>query len=296
MKWWLKTIIALVALIVIVFLGISVYLGYSMTRVERVPVEESPANLGLEYEDISFPSRDDTLNLRGWYLPSDDSERIIIMVHGAETNRTDPGVNMLGIASDLVGRGYNVLMFDLRGHGESEGKRLSAGYHERKDLLGAIDFVKGRGFERIGVLGFSMGAVTALMVAAENNDIDGVVADSSFADLTGIIEREFKERSGFPGFFLNPLLFTVKIMYGVDFRAVKPIASVPLIAPRPVFFIHGEKDTFVPLENVYRLYDASENPQNELWIAPDADHVKAYVSHPTEYIERITAFFDKALK
>jgi dipeptidyl aminopeptidase/acylaminoacyl peptidase len=296
MKWWLKLIISLIAIVVVAFVGISAYLGYSMTKVERLTIEETPANRGLAYEDIKFPSREDKLTLRGWYLLYLDSEPIIIMGHGAGGHRADPSINMLGIASELVEHGYNVLMFDFRGHGESEGERLSAGYHEKKDMLGAIDFVRGRGFEHIGVLGFSMGATTALMAAAEDINIDGVVADSSFADLTGIMEREFKERSGFPGFFLTPVLFMVKIMYGVDFTAVKPVETVAEIAPRPILFIHGEEDTLIPLEHVYRLKEASENPQNELWIAPNAAHVRAYVENQAEYINKITAFFDEALK
>jgi fermentation-respiration switch protein FrsA (DUF1100 family) len=296
MKWWLKLVISLIAIIVVAFVGISAYLGYSMTKVEKLPLKETPADMGLAYEGIEFLSREDELTLRGWYLPSHDSEQIIIMGHGAEGHRADPSINMLGIASELIDHGYNVLMFDFRGHGESQGKRLSAGYHERKDMLGAIDFVRGRGFEHIGVLGFSMGAATALMTAAEDIDIDCVVADSSFADLTGIMKREFKERSGFPGFFLTPVLFMVKIMYGVDFAAVKPVETVAEIAPRPILFIHGEQDTFIPLDHAYRLKEASENPQNELWIAPNAAHVRAYVKNQAEYINKITAFFDEALK
>ena len=78
------------------------------------------------------------------------------MIHGEKFHRADPGIKMLGIASWLVKHGYNVLMFDIRGHGESEGSKISGGYYEKRDLLGAVEYVKGRGFERIGVLGFSM--------------------------------------------------------------------------------------------------------------------------------------------
>lgn len=296
MKWWLKTIIAVIALVVVVFLGISVYLGNSATRVERVSIDSSPADLGLEYENIEFTSREDRLTMRGWYLPSDGSERIIIMVHGAEANRADPNVGMLDIAAELVNYDFNVLMLDLRGHGESDGERISAGYHERKDLLGAIDFVKEHGFEHIGVLGFSMGASTALMTAAESTDIDCIVSDSCFADLADIMGREFKARTGFPEFFLSPVLSMVNLMYGVDFKAVKPVVSVPLISPRPILFIHGAEDTFIPLEHAYRLLEASQNPEDELWIAPHAEHVRAYTENPVEYVDKITSFFDEALK
>ena len=296
MKWWLKAIIGLVVLVIVAFLGLSAFLGASATRVERIPVTISPADLGLDYEDITFPSREDHLTLHGWFLPSPDSEQVIIMLHGAESNRSDPGVNMMGIAAELIANDYNVLMFDFRGHGESEGDRLSAGYHERKDLLGAVDFVQERGFEQIGVLGFSMGAATALMGTAEETNIDCIVADSSFADMTGIMEREFTERTKFPGFFLTPVLFMVNIMYGVDFKAVKPVENVPEIAPRPILFIHGEEDDFTPLDHAYRLYEASQNPDDALWIVPGADHVKAYVTSPTEYIDKVIAFFDNTLK
>jgi hypothetical protein len=296
MKWWLKLGLALILVVVIAILGISAFLGYSMTKVERVPIEENPALLGLKYEDVSFSSRDDELTLRGWYLPALNSEEVIIMVHGGEQHRADPSMGMLDIASGLVEHGYNVLMFDLRGHGESDGNRMSAGYFEKRDLLGAVDYVKGRGLKHIGVLGFSMGAATALMATPESDDIDAVVTDSSFADLKDMMEPEFAKRTKFPKFFLPTLLFVVKIMYGVDFNAIKPVELVSEIAPRPIFFIHGELDETVPLEHAYRLQQASQNRQNELWVVPETGHVSSYVDHPEEYMNKITTFFDGVLR
>lgn len=296
MKWFLRIGVPLILVVVVAFLGISVFLGNSMTSVERVPVAGNPALLGLSYEEVSFPSIDDDLTLRGWYLPVQDGEPVIIMIHGADGNRADPSIGMLGIASGLVEHGYNVLMFDLRGHGESEGNRMSAGFYEKRDLLGAVDFVKGRGLERIGVLGFSAGAATSLMGTAESDDIDAVVADSSFADLKDMMEPEFSKRTKFPKFFLGPLLFMVKVMYGVDFNAVKPVESVAEIEPRPILFIHGELDETVPLEHAYRLRDASQSDESQLWVVPEAGHVRAYVTRPEEYISRITTFFDGVLR
>lgn len=296
MKRWLKLGLALILAVVIAFLGISGYLGYSMTRTTRVPIQGNPGLLGLTYEDVSFPSIDRELTLCGWYLPAQESEPVIIMIHGEGNNRADPSIGMLDIASQLVKHGYNVLMFDLRGHGESDGNMKSAGYYEKEDLAGAVEYVKGRGFDRIGVLGFSMGAGTALLATAENSDIDAVVADSGFANLKDVMEPEFSKRTKFPKFFLRPLLFMVKIMYRVDFTAIKPIECVPEIAPRPMFFIHGELDDIFSVEHAYRLQQASQNPQNQLWIAPQAGHARAYVSHPEEYINKVTTFFDTALR
>ncbi len=294
-KRWARTLVILAACIVVVFLGISVYLGYSMTKVTRVPLTGSPADLGLKYEDVSFPSAEDNLELRGWLLAGGDNSKIIIMLHGSDGNRNDTSIGTLDIAAGLVRHGYSVLMFDLRGHGESEGNRLSAGYLEQRDLLGAIDFVEGRGFHSIGALGFSMGAATAILTAADNTAIACIVSDSCFADITEIMKREFAERTKVPGFFLQPVLFMVKLFYGVDFNAVKPVQAVSRIAPRPILFIHGTADTFVPPEHASRLLQAAQNPADALWLAPNAEHVKSYAANPAEYMSRVIAFYDKSL-
>ena len=295
MKLWLKIIIVLILVAVVAFLGISAYLGNSMTAVERVSITETPALYGLAYEEVSFTSQVDELTLYGWYLPAEGDE-VIIMVHGAEQHRADPSVNMLGVAAGLVEHDYSVLMFDMRGHGESEGDRMSAGYYETRDLLGAVDYVAGLGFEDIGVLGFSMGGATAIMTAAECDDIDAVVSDSAYADLNDMLEPQFAERTSFPTFFLRPMLVVVKFMYGVDFASIKPVEVVGDIYPRPILFIHGGIDDTVPVAHAHMLYEASNNPQNQLWVLPDVDHVDAYSSDPEEYLSQITAFFDDALR
>jgi fermentation-respiration switch protein FrsA (DUF1100 family) len=295
-KKWLKYGLILIAVIAIVFIGVSGYMGYSMTRQERVPLVRSPGDVGIAYEDVVFTDIDGELILKGWFLAGNLNERVIIMVHGNGANRDDPTIGTLDIAAELVNHAYNVLMFDLRGCGESGGDMVSGGYHEKKDILGAVEYVRKRGFHNIGVIGFSLGAVSSLLAAAETEDIDAVVADSSYADLGDIMKPEFSNRTHAPQIFLQPILFMIKIMFGVDFNAIRPIDCVPEITPRPVFFIHGEEDDTIPVEHAGRLYQAAENPLNELWIVPGTNHVRAYITHPDEYISRITAFFDAALK
>jgi len=110
------------------------------------------------------------------------------------------------------------------------------------------------------------------------------------------MEPEFSKRTVFPKFFLRPLLFMVKIMYGVDFRAIKPVELVSEIAPRLVLFIHGELDETIPVEHACILQQASQNPQNQLWLVPETGHVDAYINYPEEYMNKISTFFDRVLK
>ncbi|HEY94035.1 MAG TPA: alpha/beta fold hydrolase [Dehalococcoidia bacterium] len=296
MKKWLKYGLILLGIIIVAFVGVSGYMGYSMTRQERKPLDKDPGDIGLAYEEVDFPDIDEELILRGWFLTNDGSDRVIVMVHGNEANRDDPSIGTLDIAGALVDHGYNVLMFDLRGCGESEGDMVSGGYHEKKDILGAVEHVRKRGFNNIGVIGFSLGAVSSLLAAAETKDIDAVVADSSYADLNDIMGPEFSKRTKAPQIMLKPMLFMIRLMFGVDFSAIRPIDCVPEITPRPIFFIHGQEDDTIPVEHADRLYQAAENPLNRIWVVPETNHVRSYITHPEEYIRRITDFFDTALR
>jgi len=277
-----------------VIFGISLYAASSLTRFERVPIESTPANFGLEYVDVEFPSRDG-LMLQGWWLEGDEGESVIIVVHGSEGNRAHPADRNLGIAVGLVNHGYDVLMFDMRGHGESEGEQISAGYHERYDVLGAIDYIAQRGIEdRIGVLGLSMGAATSLMAAAESKEIAAVVADGGYADIVSIFESEFSARSNLPRFFIPIILFVANRMYDIDFEAIRPEEAVKEISV-PVFIIHGEQDDMVPVQHAHRLRAASRHPDSILWILPEAAHSNSFLVRPAEYTERVIAFSDGAL-
>ncbi len=295
---WLRRFLwialAVILLLVILVFGISGYAASSITKAQRFPVTQSPADFGLDYRDISFKSTDN-LTLRGWWLGSGNSDRVIIMLHGVSMNRAWSSIKLLDIARDLVRHGYNVVMFDLRGHGESEGERISGGYYEKNDLLGAVAWVKQQGSYKIGVLGFSMGAATSLMAVPESKDILAVVSDSSYIDLKDIINYELTVHSGLPRFFFPIILWMNKIMYGTDFNAVKPVEAVKA-ADCPVFIISGGEDYVVTEKQSQSLYQASHNPLSRIWFVPDADHVGSYTSHPDEYIEKVTSFFDETIK
>ena len=143
---FIKVTAIVIAVILVLYIGLSVYGARAAMEIPRLPLEanSSPASIGLAYEDVSFTSRDDGVVLRGWYLPADRNS-VIIVIHGGFQNRLDDSVNTLGLSRDLLEKGYDILLFDLRGRGESEGKGLALSNIER-DIGGAVDYLKGEGY------------------------------------------------------------------------------------------------------------------------------------------------------
>ena len=286
-----------VVLLLVIFYG---YVSYSMasgvTKLDRSPLEGHPTEYGLPYENVAFSPRGDEWDdivLRGWLIEKEREELTVILVHGLNRNRT--GDNALELAGRLFERGFNVLLFDIRGHGESDGERLSAGYFEKWDVLGAYDFLVRRGAspEEIGLLGWSLGAATALLAAAEEPAIKAVVADSSFADVHDLIAQETARATVFPQWvvpvFIPGMKIVSRILYGIDVGAVVPERAAGTLG-YPILVIHGEEDERVPAEQSVRIH-ASAAVGSELWLSPDSEHADAVVDAPDEYVERVDAYF-----
>jgi uncharacterized protein len=124
------------------------YVGMQLSLTHRMPIDTTPASLGLQYKDITFPSRYDHLQLKGWFIPGIlpnghlTAQRAIIMVHGDVSNRVDNGVGILNLSGDLAHQGFAVLTFDMRGNGESPAAPRSLGQYEQRDVMGAVDFLQ----------------------------------------------------------------------------------------------------------------------------------------------------------
>jgi len=134
----------------------------------------TPADYDLEYQEISFHSRDG-LQIAAWYVPS-KNRAAIILVHGAGGAK----VTMLNHARMLGVEGYGLLMLDLRAHGDSEGDTIT-GVYEADDVLGAVDYLRSRpelSPDQIGALGVSLGALVVLQAARQIPAIRSIVLES----------------------------------------------------------------------------------------------------------------------
>lgn len=234
--------------------------------------------------------------LKGWYLAG-NKKFTIIMVTGMHQNRVDSSIGTLSIARDLVEKGYNVLLFDLRGRGESEGKGVLLTNADR-DIGGAFDYIRKRGCpsDSIGIVGFSAGAASAIIFASQEN-IAAVVSESCFADVADTFIRKLATILSAPRWLIkifSPGIYLMsRIIYG--YRKVNPLGRIADVAC-PILLIQGEKDDLVTPEDAYRLLKASGNPSDELWLVPNAGHTEAYCLDPAGYIDRVTSIFQRVDK
>lgn len=227
----------------------------------------NPGQYGLEYEEVRYAAREDGLQIAAWYIPSQENQDAIILVHGRDNSRTNGFVDhFVPFAQVLHEAGFSVLMIDLRGHGESGDARYTFGINERRDVLGGVDWLEARGYQpgRIGVLGYSLGAASVIGAAAEEQDIGAIWIDSSFADINPVIEGAWEVDSGLPQVFLVPTKWMIRLMYGYDISASRPVDEIGEIAPRPIFIAHCQGDRMIPISHMDQLIAAAQNAQT--WV------------------------------
>ncbi len=293
--------IAVTSLLLLIVLGamaVSAYVGWSLTHPEKRPISARPESLQLPYQDVEFTSRPDQIQLRGWLIPAegDKKDGIVIFAHGYRNNRSEAKA-ALPTAQVLRDSGIASLLFDFRNSGESDGTATSVGQFEKSDLLSAIAYAKSLGYQKIGVVGYSMGAATSILAVSESKDVMAVVADSPFADLRTYLEENLPVWSKLPDFPFTPLvMWEVPLLTGMDIDQVRPIESIKKLKDVPVLLIHTKDDNKIPASNSERLKREAGSDLTELWITPGSKHVGSYQEVPDEYLQRVSQFFQLHLR
>lgn len=288
----------LIILLTILFFLIIWWGFYSSNQVlklPRFPLESNPKHYGYDYENVEFIT-EDNLKIKGWFIKSiTPSEKTIILLHGWGADKG----NILPSTLFLNHRGnYNLLYFDFRNHGESEGNVSSLGFLESKDVEAAIKFLKEKKSEfakDIGILGISMGGSVGILTAGRNPQIKAIVVESPFDFFNETIYRFAKIFYGFPKYPLMPLtIFFINLRLGFNPNKYSSYYFIEKISPRPIFLIAGAADVRIPKDTIENLYKKAKEPK-QFWIVPDADHCEAYYKSGIEYEKKVLEFFKKYL-
>lgn len=216
----------------------------------------------------------DGLALSGVYYQNGDSHRWVIALHGYRGTHKDS----LRLATHYYDAGFQVLTPDLRACGDSEGNYVGMGWLDRQDVLGWIDWIVARDPEaRIVIHGISMGAATTMMTAGEPtpDNVRAFVEDCGYTSVWEVFGSELGLRFGLPEF---PLLYTASAIADVKAGYSFPEASaLDQVArcEKPMLFIHGTADDFIPYAMLDTLYNAKPGTNKAELTAQGAGHGEA---------------------
>ncbi|RKM58862.1 alpha/beta hydrolase [Butyrivibrio sp. CB08] len=238
----------------------------------------------------------DQIRLHASYIPAaDESHNYVILIHGIWDNHESNGI----YAKHYLEKGFNCLLPDLRGFGESEGDYIGYGLDDRLDIMEWIYWLIKKDKEaKIILHGMSMGAATTLLTTGEHlpENVKGAIADSSYSTLREQFAATYKS---FPGSFLpTPIALAVSraIIYlraGYDINDVTPIKAVEK-SETPTLFIHGDDDRFIDPHMCSRLYEAASCKKQYCMIL-GAAHIEGVVKDPTNYWLKVDSFINKIL-
>jgi len=273
------------------FFVVSFFAYYNVTHPRQTDYTITPANYNVIYEDVYFQT-EDNLRLAGWFLPAGlDARGTIIVMHGYPANKAD-ALNWSLFLQDK----YNVLLFDFRYFGSSEGKYTTIGWNEKKDLKAAVDYLNTRtdiDQEKIGVMGFSMGGAVGIMHGSVDPRIKAIVADSAYASLDLLVNNMFAKF----GFLQQPMIWSLE--QWANWRiGIKPgdVSTIKAAAQSktPLLLIHGTADQEIPVEHSRQIFGVSQG-NSELWEIEGADHGEAYFNEKTLYEAKVNGFFENNL-
>jgi len=297
---WTAAVLAFV-LVVFVFGWVPYWASGRVTvRRFQFPDREnaglSPSSFSLPYEDVEFKAVDG-VPLKGWWVPAAEPRGSVVLVHGLNRSR----IEMVKKVPFLHGRGWNALLFDVRHHGESGGDVSTLGYLERQDVHAAIADARTRSAVPVVVWGVSLGAVAAMLAAAEDPSVVGVVSDSSYRSLRDTVTHHLALFRGFRWWLrivpqwpvAEEVVFWIGRRGGFDPDAADVRAAAARLAGRPALFVCNSGDRRMPSEIAFEL-KAAVGEQAKVLVVPGDSHGGAYRDAKVPYETAVAGLLDEA--
>ena len=245
-------------------------------------------------EEVEITSHDD-LTLRGHaFYQEEPSDDWVVMVHGYQVNEE----YMFPVAHYYYNAGYNVLTYDQRSLGDSDGDYLTMGIKEKHDLVSWLDALLEQHSEaNIVTHGQSMGSGTVLMASGLDDfpkEVVAVISDSGYSSVWNVFESELYQRFELPAFPALHMAGVVAIPK-VDINIFDEGITTDWVAQSntPTLFIHGTADDFVPAPMVHELYEAHPTEEKELLIIEGAGHSDSKYLEPELYYDTVFSFINQ---
>lgn len=289
--------LGVVGVLLVVCLLMGVYLSNYSLNINRQTYDDA-INWAKEHYDISWfdknnekayviKSFDDYEMHMYFYKNRIDTNKYIIITHGYSDNHYG-NLKYMGIYLDL---GYNVITYDLRGHGNNEKTYCSYSIRESKDLLNIIEDTHNRydNIEYLGIHGESLGAATSVAVLKYKPDIDFVVADCGFARISTILKNGVESKN-LPVFLYYFASFITKLRTGYFYKDMSPINGIE-DNKIPILFIHGASDEFIGKSNS-ELMHKKNGGYSDLLIVDKAGHAGSVLTDYKLYHDTVLKFLE----
>ncbi len=236
--------------------------------------------------DISFTTKDG-LKISGMVLLRSHAKRNIVICHGHKSAKEMPRPFIDMFPND------NILIFDFRAHGQSEGELTTFGYNEHLDVLGAVQFLQTnsetQGLPVYGI-GVSMGAASLIHAAAHGAHFQALILDSTYARLSEQMVDTFYARTSLPRFpFMTIMVWFFERAAGFSLRDFNPCDDLALVLC-PIMIIHSRDDTIVPFVQAEQLVRCASG-QKSVWFVDHAYHGRISKEYGQEYARRAIEFF-----
>ena len=312
----MKTFIIVFAIILILIISIYFIVGNYFYNIALSPKTSKAFVLGEDVDEVE-EQEDKSLEKVDWlsqnskdiYIPAknngnlklhayeiinpEQSDIWTITIHGYSGQAKD----MTYYAQEFYNRGYNVLMVDLRGHGQSQGDYIGMGWHDRLDIIDWANYLINTNPNcKIILHGVSMGGATVMMATGEElpSNIKVAIEDCGYSSIWDEFKMQLEVLYGLPTFpVLNAANSVCKIKAGYEIEAGSCIEQVEK-SKTPTLFIHGDQDSFVPFEMLDKVYEAA-NCKKEKLVIKGAAHAEAASVNPELYWKRIDKFIQENL-
>jgi fermentation-respiration switch protein FrsA (DUF1100 family) len=280
-----KLLVRVLQVAIIVVLVFPFILTTAQLHPQRIASRGTPRDNGLDYRPVAFQS--DGLRLSGWHIPAEDeSKPIVLIAHGLNANKE----NFLLPAQLLHSAGHAVFLFDFRGHGDSQGRTVTFGIKEARDVKAAYDWLAAAYPSRpIYALGYSMGGAAVIRAAAEYGIFERIALDSTFSSTESVAKATVLRPFGpFKAVLWQLGRFWAWVWTGEDFAEHQPAQDLARLKDRSILLIHGTADGLIPHTETLRLQDSAAR-NAELWLVEGANHVQSIMT--ADYQRRLAEFF-----
>jgi hypothetical protein len=256
------------------YLGVCVLIAVFQSRLIYFPTGEyafTPAGIGLDFEDLTLETGDGVA-IAAWYVPHPTAKGSVIFCHGNAGNISD----RVDSINALHRMGLNVLIFDYRGYGRSEGRPSEKGTYKDADAAWRyLVETRGESPDRIVLFGRSLGGAVAIELAGRNRPA-ALVVESTFTSLVDIGRLHYS-------------LLPVRLVLRYRYDSICRVASLAC----PKLFIHGSGDTLIPFANGRELFAAAAQPKQ--FMETPGGHNQSGFMYSPEYTDRLATFLDMVL-